>query len=88
MNVQEKIKYKREGVWYDGVVLEHAYWIRADAYWIKYTDLAGLERITIAYESEMASESGGVPCTCGILASGGGFHSNWCDRYIAGVKIN
>jgi hypothetical protein len=88
MKINDRVRYKHDGSWYDAEIVEYAYWVQEDAYWIRYKDDDGLTRITIAYENDLVFLGNGVKCTCGITASGGGFHSNWCDRYKAGIKVN
>lgn len=86
IKLNEKVRYFHDGTWYDAEVMEYAYWVEPDAYWIQYKDDEGVNRVTIAREGDLVFI--GVRCTCGIMSIGGGFHSNWCDRYIAGIKIN
>lgn len=88
MTKNDKIRYNYDGSWYEGEVLEHAYWVEPDAYWIQYKTDDGTTKVTIARESDLIFLGSGIVCTCGIMAIGGGFHSSWCDRYIAGVKVN
>jgi phage terminase large subunit-like protein len=88
MRINDKIRYQHDGEWFDGEIIEHAYWVQEDAYWISYKDNDGIKRIVIAYESDLVMDGNNISCTCGIMSIGGGFHSNWCDRFIAGIRCN
>lgn len=86
----EKVKYYFDGDWYDAEILEAAFWVNEDAYWISYINNEGIKKTVIAHETDLRRENKvyGPACTCGINAAGGGFHSSWCDRYIRGIKVN
>ena len=87
--MNKKARYHHDGEWYDAEVLDPACWVNESAYWIMYVDDNGTRRTVIADESDLVwIGENGPNCTCGISASGGGFHSSWCDRYLAGIKIN